>query len=85
MRDELLLERNRVITEAIDSGVLDKLNVTTGQWAEMASQNSGQASPIVNAPTNIDQSSIQSVNIGSSAHGPAQPSGSGRMGISDGR
>jgi hypothetical protein len=68
--------------EAIESGWLDKLKVTAGEWAEKASQNSGQAPSMVNAPTTIDQSSKQSVNVGSSAHAPAQPLGSGYMGVS---
>ncbi len=69
-------------TEAIESDWLDKLKVTAGEWAEKASQNSGQAPSMVNAPTTIDQSSKQSVNVGSSAHAPAQPLGSGYMGVS---
>ena len=68
--------------EAVESDWLDKLKVTAGEWAEQASQNSGQTTSMVNAPTTIDQSSKQSVNMGSSAHAPAQPSGSGYMGVS---
>jgi hypothetical protein len=68
--------------ETLESDWLDKLKVTAGEWAIVAPQNSGQAATMVNAPTTIDQSAIQSVNVGSSAHAPAQPSGSGYMGIS---
>ncbi len=68
--------------EAVESDWLDKLKVTVGEWAIMAPENSGQAPSMVNAPTTIDQSSKQSVNMGSSAHAPALPSGSGYMGVS---
>jgi hypothetical protein len=68
--------------EAIESDWLDKLKVTAGEWAEKAASSLGQAPPMVNAPTTIDQSSKQSVNVGSSAHAPAQPLGSGYMGVS---
>jgi len=70
------------VEKAMNSDWLDKLKVTAGEWAEQASQNSGQAASMVNAPTTIDQSSKQSVNVGSSAHAPAQPLGSGYMGVS---
>jgi hypothetical protein len=80
VNDALEIKLGKV--EAIESDWLDKLKVTAGEWAEKASQNSGQAPSMVNAPTTIDQSSKQSVNVGSSAHAPAQPLGSGYMGVS---
>ena len=66
--------------EAIPAGYLDQATVT----AAMRDNKSGSGAQILtNAPhTSIDNSTKQVINPGSTAHAPAQPSGSGHMGIS---
>jgi hypothetical protein len=69
------------MAEAIPAGYLDQATVT----AAMRDQNTsgGGAQILTNAPqTTIDNSTKQVINPGSTAHAPAQPSGSGHMGIS---
>ena len=69
------------MAEAIPAGYLDQATVT----AAMRDQNTsgGGAQILTNAPqTTIDNSTKQVINPGSTAHAPAQPAGSGHMGIS---